>query len=579
MTGNTETGAEGASVALEFVIGVTGHRDIAQADLEAVCGRLRDGLSLIRDRFSDLPVTVITGLAEGADQLATEVALDLGLRVRAVLPMPKPCYEADFKGEALERFQTLHDDPRVTVHELPLAEGRGPADMESQANRDAQYALLRDYLVRRSNAMMAVWDGIDNGLTGGTSDVVMSYLGNGGAEAPASVSAEVETSDNCGNAVIWVPARRVSDPEQDLGADCKILISNTNYDCYSTHTELPEALLRRWEGLETYAAAHASDEGRDLPEYGLGADKAQVSADGTAIERQFLRADQLASANQKNSDLMFKLFGLFAAAMGLSFLVYAKLVAAKALLIIYVALFGLGYLGFRVSAQRHWLGCHLAYRAYAETLRVQFFLVLSGAGERYSVRRILGLINVDHFERFEWLQDAVRCAEPLTYGTASAPEDAIDATRALWIEDQAGYFGRKLHALHHQHELLERVKTALLAGSVLGALALIFFKKSLLYMDFAGFDGKTWLVFFMGLLPLWVAIWELYQGKMATRELLWQYANQRRYFAIAAQEIQAAQSAQAKQGMIRDLADRALVEIYLWSVHRYHREHEPPAAG
>jgi len=31
--------------------------------------------------------------------------------------------------------------------------------------------------------------------------------------------------------------------------------------------------------------------------------------------------------------------------------------------------------------------------------------------------------------------------------------------------------------------------------------------------------------------------------------------------------------------IIRDLADKALIEIYLWSVHRYHREHEPPAAG
>ena len=33
------------------------------------------------------------------------------------------------------------------------------------------------------------------------------------------------------------------------------------------------------------------------------------------------------------------------------------------------------------------------------------------------------------------------------------------------------------------------------------------------------------------------------------------------------------------QKIIRDLADKALIEIYMWSVHRFHREHEPPAAG
>ena len=83
----------------------------------------------------------------------------------------------------------------------------------------------------------------------------------------------------------------------------------------------------------------------------------------------------------------------------------------------------------------------------------------------------------------------------------------------------------------------------------------------------------------MGLLPLWAAVWELYQGKMATRELLWQYSNQTRYFRAASHEIQQIKSLEDGQKIIRDLADKALIEIYMWSVHRFHREHEPPAAG
>jgi len=141
------------------------------------------------------------------------------------------------------------------------------------------------------------------------------------------------------------------------------------------------------------------------------------------------------------------------------------------------------------------------------------------------------------------------------------------------------YFEKKLHDLHGQHLRLETIKTWLLFGSVVGALALIFFKKTLLHLDMIGYDGKAWLVFFMGLLPLWAAVWELYQGKMATRELLWQYTNQRRYFAAARRDIAQAPGLAEAQKIVRDLADKALIEIYLWSVHRYHREHEPPAAG
>ncbi len=151
--------------------------------------------------------------------------------------------------------------------------------------------------------------------------------------------------------------------------------------------------------------------------------------------------------------------------------------------------------------------------------------------------------------------------------------------RRRWIDDQTAYFDKKLHRLHASHLRLETIKRALLLGSVAGALALIFFKDTALHHELAGHEGKSWLVFFMGVLPLGAAVWELYQGKMATRELLWQYANQRRYFRAAARELSQTTQLGDGQKIIRDLADKALVEIYLWSVHRYHREHEPPSAG
>lgn len=573
----SETAASGA---FEFVIGVTGHRDIVAADRDRLQAALRDTLGEMARQFEHAEVTLVSGLAEGADSLAAEVALEVGIGVTAVLPMPAVYYEADFEGTALDRFRRLLEHPGVRVAEMPLANGTDAAAIGEQSARDAQYQLLADYIVRRSNVVLAIWDGKDVALPGGTSDVVLRYLADGRDQKPNPIELDSEPAGDCGNLLIWLPARRQTAPDEPLPDGPACLISNSNYDCYWQQDDIPASFRTRWDGFDGYAAERMSDRGSQLQAYGLSApgDGAN-SRDLVRLDREYVRADQLARAYQGSSDKMFALFGILAAAMGLAFLVYAKLLADKVFLYAYIALFVGGFLAFRYSARRHLHSRHLAYRALAETFRVQFFLILSGAGDGYSLRRILGLTSVDRFTRFEWLQEAVRSAEPLVYFGHCDKGDVMALVRTRWIADQAGYFEKKLHRLHAQHHRLETIKTALLAGSLVGALALIFFKKTLIHLDMAGYDGKAWLVFFMGLLPLWVAVWELYQGKMATRELLWQYSNQRRYFRAAEREIAQVPGLAEGQKIIRDLADKALIEIYLWSVHRYHREHEPPAAG
>lgn len=569
-----------ASIAAEFVVGVTGHRDIRGGDAERLRGMLREALGEISGHFNHAPVRLACGLAEGADTLAAEVALEMGIGILGVLPMPRQEYEADFDGEALERFRTLAAHPDVHIVEIPPAEGRSAADLKDQAARDTQYQFLADYLTRRSNVLVALWDGLDAGLPGGTSDVVLRYLADGREQVPNEVAHDEAAVEGCGNLLVWVPAGRNSVPGEPAADKTTYLVSNANYDCFWRAPAIPDRFLTQWQGFDAYLAEHASGFGADLPAYGLAEEAdSLVTADPEALDAEFVRADQLARAYQNQSNRMFAAFGFLAAAMGLAFLVYAKLLADKAFLYIYIGLFVAGFLGFRYSARRHLHSRHLAYRALAETYRVQFFLILSGAGAGYNLRRILGLTSVDQFAGFEWLREAVRCAEPPVYHGHCDQSGALDLVRRRWIEDQGGYFDKKLHRLHGQHHRLETIKTALLVGSVIGALALIFFKKTLIHLDMMGYDGKAWLVFFMGLLPLWAAVWELYQGKMATRELLWQYANQRRYFRAAAREVAQAPGLAEGQKIIRDLADKALIEIYLWSVHRYHREHEPPAAG
>jgi hypothetical protein len=85
-------------------VGITGHRSdgLDAAASDALAGRLRELLELLgdasadllereRDCFADAPILrrFISPIADGADQIAAEVALDLGWDLQLVLPFAR----------------------------------------------------------------------------------------------------------------------------------------------------------------------------------------------------------------------------------------------------------------------------------------------------------------------------------------------------------------------------------------------------------------------------------------------------------------------------------------------------------
>ena len=66
---------------------------------------------------------------------------------------------------------------------------------------------------------------------------------------------------------------------------------------------------------------------------------------------------------------------------------------------------------------------------------------------------------------------------------------------------------------------------------------------------------------------------------MATRELLWQYRNQLNHFSHARAQLSRITEQSRRNTVLAELGRDSLMESYLWTIHRYHREHEPPAAG
>ena len=87
---------------MPLVVAVTGHRDLLPAELPAIRGRVRALILELRDAYPDRAITLMSALAEGADRLAAEEALDIGIPLVAVLPMPREYYEQAFLKTKLQ---------------------------------------------------------------------------------------------------------------------------------------------------------------------------------------------------------------------------------------------------------------------------------------------------------------------------------------------------------------------------------------------------------------------------------------------------------------------------------------------
>jgi hypothetical protein len=171
---------------LPFVLGVgiTGHRIDALAPdvLAALPERIGSALRSVVDSaralhaanqglFAPIPprFDFISPLAAGADQIAAEVALQLGFRLRAVLPFQTAEYRRDMAGPAAE---AMFDDLLArseTRLELP----------GDRSNEPEAYAMAGRGTVAHCDVLIAVWDGLKARGRGGTAEVVEVAIAHG----------------------------------------------------------------------------------------------------------------------------------------------------------------------------------------------------------------------------------------------------------------------------------------------------------------------------------------------------------------------------------------------------------------
>jgi hypothetical protein len=150
-----------------FVFGVSGHRDARAEDSVELENRIQIVFDRFRLAHPGASFELLSPLAEGADRIAAEVALRSGIRLVVPMPMAQADYERDFTtDESLNEFRRL-----LAAADSQFEVGPEEWNQESQAAtnpRAGKYAIVGDYIARRSHVLILLWDGQDNEKMGGT---------------------------------------------------------------------------------------------------------------------------------------------------------------------------------------------------------------------------------------------------------------------------------------------------------------------------------------------------------------------------------------------------------------------------
>ncbi len=431
-------------------VGVTGHRDVVAEDRDAIEIHVRSFFNDLRRRYPNTPVRVYSGLAVGTDQFVAEIVLDMGIELIAIVPAPTEIYLEEFVTEAeIGEFHSLVERSTKTL-EIPVV-GEIPADaFLHERYRKRQHVALGHFLCDRSQILLALWDGTDNRLDGGTAWVVNQKL-EGGERGGAE---RIDLPES--GTVFHIPIRRQStEAEAEPPSDPPSYLLHPG--------EHLEGYLAAFEEIESYnarlirRAGHTTESQAKAP-----------SAESQTLAEVYATADGIAMHYQRAVLINRRVMLSCALVMFVSYLVYSNFSDSFPVILTYfVALAAGAAVWLRMSRERLYKN-YLDCRALAEALRVQE--AWSSCGLRLSA---VDYYLRKHHNELRWIRMALRCfssdEDLLAAERERKPSEpsrplgpiVADAIKAAWIEPQISYFRRAETKRRNKRALVERSATTL----------------------------------------------------------------------------------------------------------------------
>lgn len=567
------------SASLPLILAVTGHRDLHPEDIPRVRTQLGELFAELAAESPHTPILLLSALGPGADRLAARVALETpGVRLGAVLPWPAGIDDAGLhRGGDRAEFDDLLSRADLRLC-LPLPEDLGAEGRPlAEDARQACYAAAGRYLTRHCLALVAIWDGEER-ADSQTWQMIRWHLE--GTAAP--FAAAVGHLDEPETGPIWhLPCRRGS--SAGPGPD-----PSRRRRPPAVRPEAFGEIARNFDRFNADVARIGPTLGGRLAVskayLSPGEEEAALPGPLSFLLDRFAMADQLASWWQRLSH------GVLVAVLGFILLTvtlfecYAHVAPSRvALLLGYLAVFGLGTL--LVWQARRWriYNRYLDYRALAEALRVHWYWKLAGLRESAA----------DYYLRscrsqLDWIRAALRawtvpsgehdCRHACPDGAAPDPA-VLRRIRDRWMAAQQDYFQRsrdrdqgRAHLFHRCARggvILSLAATGVQTARLLGLIGASHHPP--------GHDGATHaLIMTIAMGGVLAGLFHEYLEKRLFEKQARSYDWMASLYGTALRRfdalVEAGEFAQARS-LIRELGCEALAENADWVI--YHREREP----
>jgi hypothetical protein len=501
-----------------IIIGVTGHRDIPKEDEEWIRKAVYERLTELKKQYVHSPFYLISGLAEGADRLVAEAALEIGFGLLAALPMDQAEYEKDFETPAsLQHFRDLISRAQKCFVVQAVTDND-----ENEQNRNERYLALGHYVARHSQIVIALWDGVSEQVTpdgktqvlmGGTADVVrLCRNGLPSGEIDQIVVPEITQ-------VYHLCVRRERQKEiqsknhvlqvgrWDISFDAQTTIALSAIDRFNEHSaSLPRELLdkcREWL-IEDHPPQAAIEQ----------------LATPIAI---FSAADAASGKRQAERSSAIKWISTLAIASVVCQQIYSGPDMRLGWVVGHIFLAFLAYYAFRLFFR----GRHpreeqyLDWRALAEGLRVQIFWLASGVKDSVAEH----YLSCDRDE-LDWIRQAVR--NSVIGLSPIESQEVMKWVRNAWIKSQLTYFTKKVPENYNNHFRYSRLsKGFFFAGLTVTVITLLANMAGESALTLNGFVLASGICFLMS------AVLKTYVDQMAFEEQQNRYHGMSEIFKMA----------------------------------------------
>lgn len=442
---------------IPIIIGVTGHRDIRERDVPVLKSVLQFQFAELKKAFPFSPLHLLTGLAEGADSLAAEAAIEFGgITLMAVLPFAAEIYKEDFATSmAKARLARL----------LAASTNVFVCDFVS-ADKAQQYAAVGRHIARHAQIVFAMWDGVDgkNGeapLTGGTAHVVRMCRSGVRSSMPLALPEPTR--------LVHIFALRESlEPSATMEGRVGNIVETSLREHLDPEMRLSSALnlIERFNHA-IFRSSKTTDADTDY----CSDDKSDLSA---AI---FAHADPIALARQRQRRLGVVFVATLVLISAFFHQIYSGPDMRVGWLYAHIATAVAAIVCFRLifRSKRRWDQEYLDWRAIAEGLRVQTAWRATGVDADVA----------DHYfaedsDDLAWLRIAIRNIGLVT------PHDAtknVSQLSSVWLTSQRDFYGSRTAIMTQKDARYSIVARILLYAGLFGTLWTAFSHSAGLFVD------------------------------------------------------------------------------------------------